>query len=190
MAFRFPCCFKMTFFFNCNTKNLKVKRQKPLMDPGQSAVSTTKSKHTLSIPLPQNKLVLCIWELNCVAYFQLLEICKTYSNEKPPAYVATYNKNNPVQFTEIRKNLELKNMDKIKEILDITKIIKSQRQSKNVRKILTFSTFGENTTQGVTKCNNKRCKICDIIIEGKSYTFEKPGNKIQNKWRLKLHNWM
>ena len=29
-------------------------------------------------------------------------------------------------------------------------------------------TFRENTTQGVTKCNNKRSKICDIIIEGKN----------------------
>ena len=61
------------------------------------------------------------------------------------------------------KNLELKNNDKIKEILDTLKIIK---------RILTSSTFGEKTTQGVTKCNNKRCKIYDIMIEGKSYTFK------------------
>ena len=27
--------------------------------------------------------------------------------------------------------------------------------------------------QWVTKCNNKRCKICDIIIAGKSLTFKK-----------------
>ena len=35
-------------------------------------------------------------------------------NEKPLAYVATCNKNNPELFTEIIKNLELKNNDKIK----------------------------------------------------------------------------
>ena len=80
------------------------------------------------------------------------------------------------------KNLEeLENNDKIKEIQDTTKIIKSQRQPKNLKRILTSSTFGENTIPKDTKCNNKRCKICDIIIEGKSYTFKKPGNKIQNK---------
>ena len=44
------------------------------------------------------------------------------------------------------KNLELENKDKIKEILDTTKIIKSQRQPKNLKRILTVSTFGENTT--------------------------------------------
>ena len=61
------------------------------------------------------------------------------------------------------KNLEEhKNNNKIKEILDTTKIIKSQRQPKNLERILTSSTFGENTAQGVNKCIKKRCKICDI----------------------------
>ena len=68
----------------------------------------------------------------------------------------TYNKSNPKLFTEIMKNLEeLKNKDKIKEILDTTKIIKSQKQPKNLKRILTSSSFEENTTQGVTKCNNR-----------------------------------
>ena len=48
---------------------------------------------------------------------------------------------------------------------------------KNLKRILTSFTFGKNITQGVTKCNNKRCKINDIIIEGKSYTFKKPETK-------------
>ena len=72
----------------------------------------------------------------------------------------------PELFTEIMKSLEeLKNKDKIKEILDTSKIIKSQGQPKNLKKILSSSTFGENTTPGVTKCNKKRYKICDINIE-------------------------
>ena len=70
-------------------------------------------------------------------------------------YIYIYNKNNPELFTEIMKNLkEIENKDKIKEILNTTKIIKSQRQLQNLKRILTSSTFGENTTQGVTKCNN------------------------------------
>ena len=75
-------------------------------------------------------------------------------------------------------NLELKNNEKIKEILDTTKIIKSQRQSKNLKRILT-STFGENTAQRVTKCNYKRCKICNIIIEGKFSTSKNPEMKFK-----------
>ena len=72
---------------------------------------------------------------------------KKHNNKKPLAYVTIYNKNNPKLFIEIIKNLELKNNDKIKEILDITKVIKSQRQPKNLLKILTFSTFKENNTR-------------------------------------------
>ena len=75
------------------------------------------------------------------------------------------------------KNLELKNKDKIKEILNTAKIIKSQRQPKNLKRILTSSIFGENTTQVVTKCNNKPYKICDTIIERGSYTFKNPKTK-------------
>ena len=78
------------------------------------------------------------------------------------------------------KNLEeLKHNDKIKDILDTTLIIKIQRQPKNLKRILTSSTFGENTTYGVTKCKNQRYKICDIIIEGKSYTFKNPETKFK-----------
>ena len=67
----------------------------------------------------------------------------------------------------------------MKEILDTTKIFKSQRQPKNLRRILTSSTFGENTTHGVTKCKNKQYKICDIIIKGKSYIFKNPETKFK-----------
>ena len=44
---------------------------------------------------------------------------KKHNNEKPLAYEATYDKNNPELFTEIMKNPEeLKNKDTNKEILD------------------------------------------------------------------------
>ena len=102
---------------------------------------------------------------------------KKYNNEKPLEYVATYNKNNPELFTEIMKNQEqIKNKDKIKEILDTAKIIKSQRQPKNPKRILTSSTFGENTTQ---MHDNKRCKICYIIFESKYSTFKNPETKFK-----------
>ena len=76
---------------------------------------------------------------------------------------------------------ELKSKDKIKEIQDTTKIIKSQRQPRNPKRIVTSSTFEENITQGVTKCNNKRIKITDIIIQGKSYTFKK---NLETKFKI------
>ena len=79
------------------------------------------------------------------------------------------------------KNLEEHtNKDRSKEILDTTKIIKSQRQLQNLKRILTSSTFEEITTQRVIKCNNKRCKICYITIEGKFFTFK----KLQTKFKI------
>ena len=52
---------------------------------------------------------------------RIMESEKTQQRETL-VYVATYNKNNPVLFTEIMENLqELKNKDKIKEILDKNK---------------------------------------------------------------------
>ena len=48
------------------------------------------------------------------------------------AYMATYNKINPEIFTEIIKNLKLKNNNRIKNILDTTKVIKNHRQSRNL----------------------------------------------------------
>ena len=60
-----------------------------------------------------------------------------------------------------------------------TEIIKSQKQPKNLKRIPSFSTFGENTTQGVTKCNNKRCKIWDMIVQGKSFILKNLETKFK-----------
>jgi len=97
---------------------------------------------------------------------------KKHNNEQQLAYVSTYNKNNPEIFTNILHQLE--NNEKIKNILDTTKIIKSKRQSRNLKQILTSSKFGIRTTQGVSKCGNRRCGVCNIIIEGTTYTFKNP----------------
>ena len=93
-------------------------------------------------------------------------------NEKLLTYIITYNKNNTELFGEITKNLEeLKHNDKIKEILDTTKIIKSHQQPKNLeikkpKKNRTSSKFGEQHINWVNKCKNKKCGVCNIIIEG------------------------
>ena len=57
------------------------------------------------------------------------------------------------------KNLELKNKDKTKEILDTAKIIKARDNRKILNEYLPL--LHSEKTQGVTECNNKRCKICN-----------------------------
>ena len=49
--------------------------------------------------------------------------------------------------------------------------MKSQRQPKNLKRIHTSSTFGENTTQANAWIIDVECDIY-IYIEGKSYTFK------------------
>ena len=90
--------------------------------------------------------------------------------EQPLAYISTYNKSNPELFQEIHTNLQqLKKNERLNKLLNTTKIIKSKRQPKNLKQILTSAYLGNYTTQGVTKCNKKRCGVCDILIEGRSY---------------------
>ena len=76
--------------------------------------------------------------------------------QKSLAYVTTYNNNNLELFIEVIKNLEeLKINEKIEEILNTAKVIKSQRQHKNLKRIRPPSIFGENTSQVDTKCKKK-----------------------------------
>ena len=51
-------------------------------------------------------------------------------------------------------------------------IINSKRQPKNLKQILSASKFDYTETKAcVEKCGKSRCKTCQIIIEGQSYTF-------------------
>lgn len=89
------------------------------------------------------------------------------------AYVTTYNRCNPELFVEIHKELnQLQKNDRLNKLLNETKIIKSKRQPKNLKQTLTSAYFGNDTIQGVKKCNNKRCGVCNILIEGTSYLFK------------------
>ena len=77
------------------------------------------------------------------------------------------------------KNLEeLKNNDKIKEILDTTKIIKSQRQPQNLKRLLT-SLHPEKTHHNELPNAIINDAKYDIIVEGKSYSFKNPETEFK-----------
>ena len=58
-------------------------------------------------------------------------------------------------------------------------VIKSKRQSKNLKQILTKSKYSRDTeTHTVSRCGDKKCLLCQCLIEGNSYTFT--NNKIFN----------
>lgn len=112
-----------------------------------------------------------------------LRTSKKQNKNQLLAYVSTHNINNPELFTEITKNLTILNQNnKLKNFLKNTKIIKSKRQPNNLKKMLTSSKLNKPNIQGVTKCNKQKCGVCDIILEGKTYTFTNPHRtfKIKN----------
>ena len=91
----------------------------------------------------------------------------------PLAYVSTHNIANPELFQEIMRNMDqLHNNERLKKLLENTKIIKSKRQPKNLKQILTKAYTGKPHKNSVTKCNKANCGVCDVIIEADTYQFK------------------
>ena len=87
--------------------------------------------------------------------------------------VTTYNPNNPAVFQLIRKTLPMLNQSTpLKSIMTRTKVIRSQRQPRNLKRMLTNSYF-KRTDQDpeVKKCGVKRCGTCPFLKEGREFTF-------------------
>jgi len=103
------------------------------------------------------------------------DLLRTKLKEKDDviAFVSTYNPKNPELFPTILRNQNIiKQSERMRSILDSTNIIKSKRQSWNLKKILTrakFETVHENPS--VSKCNRSRCKVCNFILEGNTISF-------------------
>ena len=53
------------------------------------------------------------------------------------------------------------------------------RDNLNILKEYSPLLHSEKIQHNTLKYNNKRCKICNIIIEGKSYTFKNPESKFK-----------
>ena len=91
-------------------------------------------------------------------------------------FVTTYNPRNPDVFPVIQTNLPILGKDKMMgDILANAKIIKSNRQPKNLKQILTKAKFEDDTRDEapkVLKCKNTKCGIWENIIEGESFTFK------------------
>ena len=61
----------------------------------------------------------------------------------------------------------------MKKALETHKIIKSKRQPKSLKKLLTSAKLPtENTTPIVKKCGRPNCGTCINLLEGTSYIFK------------------
>ena len=106
-------------------------------------------------------------------------------------YVSTYNPRNSEAFNIIHENIpSLMQNPKMKDILDSSNIIKSKRQPKSLKKILTKAEFNTNTrTPSVSKCGRSNCGICQNMKEGSDFYF-KNGQyfKVKNSFTCSSEN--
>ena len=106
----------------------------------------------------------------------ILRQAKVKDSKQPLAFVSTFNRRNPELFTEAYNHLNnLRMDDKLNDILNNTKVIKSKRQPNNLKQILTHAKFSKTNNDEnyeVKKCNDRRCKVCEILIEGKVFKFK------------------
>lgn len=88
--------------------------------------------------------------------------------------VTIYNPNNPQVFQLVRKTLPMLNQNSsLKSIVSKTKVIYSQRQPRNLKRMLTNSYFSrlKDTDPEVKICGTKRCGACPYLKQGKEFTF-------------------
>ena len=88
--------------------------------------------------------------------------------------VTTYNPNNPQVFQLVRKTLPMLNHNSsLKSIMSKTKVIHSQRQPRNLKRMLTNSYFSsqKDTDPEVKICGTKWCGTCPYLKQGREFTF-------------------
>ena len=102
----------------------------------------------------------------------LQELCtpKTISNDNSLPFITTYNPNNPNVYEMIDKSVECLKRNKVDGFENL-RVIKSKRQTPNLKKILTQAEFSQKQV-GVFKCPDKRCECCASLLLGNSYTFK------------------
>ena len=89
-------------------------------------------------------------------------------------YITTHNPRNTETYNIIYQNIPLLRQDpRMKKALETHKIIKSKRQPKSLKKLLTSAKLPtENTTPIVKKCGRPNCGTCINLLEGTSYIFK------------------
>ena len=108
-----------------------------------------------------------------------LELRETVVRDKDEllVFVQTYNPKNPNIFGKIRESFEfLKDSEKYSKTFSKTKLIKSEKQPKNLGSLLRNSKISSSVTTytpGVKKCGRSNCGTCAHILEDISTYFHR-----------------
>ena len=92
-------------------------------------------------------------------------------------FVATFNPNSPNVYSHIHQNISvLHQSNRMHSALDDVRVIKSNRQGPNLKKLLTRAKFDQCQNNGSRKCNTPRCKCCEDICETTQVSFHISGH--------------
>ena len=88
-------------------------------------------------------------------------------------FVTTHNPQNPDVWSIVKNAFDfLKTSPNLKRVFGNLQLIKSERQTKNLGRLLQNSYFSESTAMpGTTKCNRPKCGTCPYILETDSVYF-------------------
>lgn len=97
--------------------------------------------------------------------------------EETITFVHTHNPHNPHVYADILSNFNfLKKSHKYKNIFAKVRLIKSERQPKNLYRHLVHSNVVKpKFNPGSKKCGSSRCGTCDHLLESKSILFRNVG---------------
>ena len=89
-------------------------------------------------------------------------------------YVSTHNPRNNEAYSIIYQNLPMLKRDtRMNRVLQTHSIIKSKRQPKSLKRILTSAQLCSKTTEStVKKCGRSNCRICLNLSEGPEFHFK------------------
>ena len=112
---------------------------------------------------------------------------KPKENANNIPFVTTFHKDidNKVIMKNIKRKMENTPSDYIKETFQESNVFLSQRQPKNLLRLLSTSSISKNPNlpKGTFKCADKRCKICRLYLIECS-EFQLANKKI---WKIKSH---
>ena len=88
-------------------------------------------------------------------------------------FITTHNPNNPNIFNRTKLLLSTGTSSTMTEINNRFRLLNSQRQPKNLKKLLTRAKFSSETEEGGSfKCQSPRCGTCPLIQSTSSVTFK------------------
>ena len=101
-------------------------------------------------------------------------------------FVQTHNPRNPQVYEFLVKAIDfLRSSEKYYNLFKGVKLIKSERQPKNLGRLLQSSSFSKNVQKwGVKKCNQKTCGTCPYILEKDTVYFDSVRNNFKIKSQL------